>query len=175
VKRLTFVVAALASLTLLGTSGTAWATPAPPGPGNSAAAHACQNGGWQNVVTSTGATFANQDECVAYAAHGGALAPKPTASLVMQFQNCTPSTTDAGRNNCYVAITGAGLQPNGLLAYCRVTEGFCVEPSIPISSDGTANIVGSDLCVPGNLYDVTGPTASGGTITSQPVACPALA
>jgi hypothetical protein len=46
--------------------------------GNSAAALACQNDGWQNLVTSTGQSFTNQGECVAYAAGGGTLQPKLT-------------------------------------------------------------------------------------------------
>jgi hypothetical protein len=41
--------------------------------GNSANAKACQKGGWQSLFTTTGGTFANQSECVSYAAQGGTL------------------------------------------------------------------------------------------------------
>jgi hypothetical protein len=41
--------------------------------GNSANAKLCQKGGWQYYVTADGATFANQDDCVSYGAHGGTL------------------------------------------------------------------------------------------------------
>jgi hypothetical protein len=51
-------------------SGTALA-----GGGNAANAKQCQKNGWQSLVTSTGSTFGSQQECVAYAATGGALYP----------------------------------------------------------------------------------------------------
>ncbi len=46
--------------------------------GNSANAHLCQQGGWQDLTTSTGESFVNTGDCVSYAARGGVLAPKPT-------------------------------------------------------------------------------------------------
>jgi hypothetical protein len=55
---------------LLGlTAGTALA-----GGGNSAAAHACQQGGYLALVGSGGETFRNTGECVSFAAHGGTFA-----------------------------------------------------------------------------------------------------
>lgn len=45
--------------------------------GNSVNAKLCQKNGWQNLYTSTGATFAGQDACVAYAAQGGQLLTTP--------------------------------------------------------------------------------------------------
>ncbi len=53
------------------------------GGGNSANAQKCQKGGWQTFVRSDGSAFANQGECVSYAAKGGSLQPKPT---------CTPGS-----------------------------------------------------------------------------------
>ena len=55
-------------LACLAVSGVALA-----GGGNSANAKKCQKGGWQTLQTSTGGTFANQDECVSYGAQGGEL------------------------------------------------------------------------------------------------------
>ncbi len=46
--------------------------------GNSASAKQCQKGGWQDLMGSDGTTFASEEECVAFAAEGGTLAPKPT-------------------------------------------------------------------------------------------------
>src|SRR5918998_264124 len=46
--------------------------------GNSANAKQCQKGGWQNLMGGDGTTFASEEECVAFAAKGGTLAPKPT-------------------------------------------------------------------------------------------------
>lgn len=54
------------------------------GGGNSANAHLCQHGGWQDLTTSTGESFANTGDCVSYAARGGALIPKLTP--MQQFQ-----------------------------------------------------------------------------------------
>ena len=53
-------------------------TAVPPGvsaQGNSDAAHLCQKGGWEELQRSDGTTFANQDECVSYAASGNTLVP----------------------------------------------------------------------------------------------------
>jgi len=47
----------------------------------------CKHGGWQNLVSSTGAPFANQGECVDYADNGGVLFPK-VASLDLTYFNC---------------------------------------------------------------------------------------
>lgn len=41
--------------------------------GNSANAKLCQKGGWENVYRIGGGAFANQDDCVSYAAQGGTL------------------------------------------------------------------------------------------------------
>jgi hypothetical protein len=60
--RIGILVAALVGLT----AGTALA-----GGGNSAAAHACQNGGYVDLVGSGGETFRNTGECVSFAARGG--------------------------------------------------------------------------------------------------------
>jgi hypothetical protein len=49
--------------------------------GNSDNAKACQKGGWQNLIRQDGTAFNNQDECVSYGAHAGALNPKPTGSI----------------------------------------------------------------------------------------------
>ena len=64
---------ALTTLTL--TTGTA--AGAEDG-GNSTNAHLCQQGGWQDLTTSTGESFANTGDCVSYAARGGVLTPKLT-------------------------------------------------------------------------------------------------
>ena len=47
------------------------------GGGNSANAKLCQKGGWQSLFTSTGGTFASQDECVSYGAQGGTILTAP--------------------------------------------------------------------------------------------------
>lgn len=52
----------------------AMATTVAAGGGNSAAAHACQKGGYNALVGSGGETFANTGECVSFAARGGTFA-----------------------------------------------------------------------------------------------------
>jgi hypothetical protein len=44
--------------------------------GNAANAMLCQKGGWRDLVTSTGAGFASEWDCVSYAAHGGTPLPR---------------------------------------------------------------------------------------------------
>jgi hypothetical protein len=50
------------------------------GGGNSDAANACKQGGWQNVVREDGTGFKNQGDCVSYAAKGGVPKAKPAAA-----------------------------------------------------------------------------------------------
>jgi hypothetical protein len=47
------------------------------GGGNSANAKQCYKDGWQKLVRTDGSSFANEEACVAYAAKGGELKPKP--------------------------------------------------------------------------------------------------
>jgi hypothetical protein len=71
--------------------------------GNSQNAHACTKGGWQNLQTSDGLTFANQGDCVSAAAQGADLIPiqAPNAPLAISWawapgQTCTAYATLAG-------------------------------------------------------------------------------
>jgi hypothetical protein len=177
---LTMVGAGLAAFAVLGAVSTvAQAKPAPPGPGNSAAAHACQNGGWQNLVSSGGQTFASQDECVAYAAQGGVLAPKPTLTFVMT--NCVPYTNpppgfDEPTICDTYTIAGVGLLPGAQLTRCDPEPLGCRLVVPTVNPDGTflyqAPYEGYPryICVVGSYYSL--PTAYGGTVQSQPQTCP---
>ena len=82
-KRLFVLLAALASLSAV-IAGTAVA-----GGGNSDAANACKQGGWQNLVRQDGTGFNNQGDCVSYAAQGGVPKskgrPQPTAVSAPMF------------------------------------------------------------------------------------------
>ena len=64
-----FAVAATMAGAVLGLASPAGADAG----GNSANAHACQQGGWQHLFRSDGTSFANQGACVSYAARGGTL------------------------------------------------------------------------------------------------------
>src|SRR6476646_8793660 len=52
--------------------------------GNSAAARACQHGGYKNFTRSDGTAFKNTGACVSYAAHGGTLVAKSQAQLACE-------------------------------------------------------------------------------------------
>jgi hypothetical protein len=166
-KRWRFIAAALIGLTLLGNAATATAQPAPPGPGNSAAAHACQDGGWQNLVTSTGATFANQDDCVAYAGHGGVLAPKPTATLTIAQ---SPWSDPRYPGYCAELTTGTGLLPGSTVEYTTQYGSFTGE--IPVAADGTYSDASlGRVNIPGVTMYATGTRADGTPIQSNTVTC----
>lgn len=49
--------------------------------GNSDAAYACQQGGYQNLFRADGTSFENTGQCVSYAAHGGSFVTRQTATL----------------------------------------------------------------------------------------------
>jgi hypothetical protein len=74
IRRLPFRLSALAAVTAglllaaLTVGGTALA-------GNSTNAKKCQKNGWQTLVTSSGTSFASEEDCTAYAAQGGTLYP----------------------------------------------------------------------------------------------------
>ena len=73
--RLRHLVALFSALTL-----TVGATTALAGGGNSANAKSCQKNGWKSLYRSDGSTFANQDDCVSYSAHGGTILTSPPKS-----------------------------------------------------------------------------------------------
>lgn len=98
-------------------------------PGNSQNAKACQKGGWGNLVRSDGSTFANQGECVSYAAKGGQLQPKPTAPATAQ-QLCADAggTFQTGGTG---TPPGPGAPGPALLWTCTRSEAFS-DPTVII-------------------------------------------
>ena len=80
--RVLFVLCAALALTLGVATATAGNGHGKGKGGNSAAAKACQKGGWKNWVRADQTPFKNQGACVSYAAHGGVLtAPKSQSQL----------------------------------------------------------------------------------------------
>ncbi len=86
--RITMLAAVLVALS----AGTALA-----GGGNSAAAHACQKGGYLALVGSGGETFSNAGECASFAAQGGTFATGiiVPAGASVTFDNPTLSACNA--------------------------------------------------------------------------------
>lgn len=80
-------------------AGAVAAKPSGPGPGNSPNTKLCHKGGWENLADANGNGFANQDECVAYAAQGGVLQPKPEGEADLTLSPGTP--TGAQNPNAY--------------------------------------------------------------------------
>lgn len=102
-------LAALAAVTL---------TPAPAdaaGGGNSAAAKACQNGGYVNYKTSEGARFANEGACVSYAARGGSLSSVPTPRAACESVGGTFQDNGFGPN---------GETTNGIIHFTCLTPQY---------------------------------------------------
>jgi hypothetical protein len=91
--------------------------------GNSDNAHNCQQN-WQNLVRTDGTSFANQDACVSYAAHGGVLNPKPPAST-------DPISTPGSEN---FSSYDAGSQPATFLGGTIDPSSYA--PGNPIPNGG---------------------------------------
>lgn len=97
--------------------------------GNSAAAHACQQGGYLNLVSSDGASFASVGQCVSYAAQGGTFGvPGPTCTFGVDSGCVTLSTvsvpfvSDSGLGT--LSLTGSyTFSPTS--AYCPFTGASC--------------------------------------------------
>jgi hypothetical protein len=161
VKRIVLIVLML--LLALATAPAAWAAPSGGGKGNTAAAKACQKGGWAGLVRSDGTAFTSEEACVSYAAKGGTLQPKPTATLTV-----TNSIDPVARISEQI-ITGSGLLPDSEVLWTQTVEGR--EPFSDVigyvAGDGTLDTA---LAVPcGRIVSATlsATTASGGTITAD--------
>jgi hypothetical protein len=120
-------LAATAAFPVLAVNGTASAAPG----GNSAAAHACQKGGYATLQGTDGTLFNNVGECVSFAAHGGTLEPiaPPSVSVTFTPTNRVPF--------CNVRVTISHFAPN--TTYMN-TFGTLLMPSNPSFSqtiDGT--------------------------------------
>ena len=80
--------------------------------GNSAAAHACQQGGYLGLFRTDGTGFANTGDCVSYAAHGGVFVTRVTATFTdILFAAC---------NNLTI-----GYEINGVMTDVESKPYFC--------------------------------------------------
>jgi hypothetical protein len=78
------IIAAVASVTAIAALAVPTVSMAA---GNSDNAHACQQGGWQNLVRQDGTGFSNTGDCVSYAANGGKLVAKAADTSVGGSEN----------------------------------------------------------------------------------------
>lgn len=107
--------------------------------GNTAAAKACQKGGWATLAPqeAPSAAFQNQDECVSYGAQGGV----PVA-LVVSNPSITVTMAPAG-GFCAPSISATGFAPNTTYPYAFSFLDFLDDSEHPIGSgDVTADDVG---------------------------------
>jgi hypothetical protein len=67
--------------------------------GNSANAKLCQKGGWQDLQSSSGGSFANQDECVSYGAGAGV-----GRSFIRRSRSIRPHVPEGA--DSFITVTG---------------------------------------------------------------------
>ena len=129
-----------ALLAMATVSTAAGAAPGAAG-GNSDAAHACQQGGYQSLVGTDGG-FANVGECVSYAAHGGTfVTPGAGQFLLPAGETATLSNSDFSACNDLTygyqlsdgTFTPVAEKPYGCTA-------FVAEPGAVIGPFPTATI-----------------------------------
>jgi uncharacterized protein YodC (DUF2158 family) len=85
--------------------------------GNAAAAHRCQMGGWMTLQGGSGQPFANQSECVSYAAGGGQLYG-PTLIVT----TVTGTGLYLGSYYFDYGFTGSGFHPNSQITLTVVYD-----------------------------------------------------
>ena len=129
------------------------------GGGNSANAHLCQHGGWQNLYNAaTGAGFSNDGACVSYGAAGG------------EYSSLKWTATVSG-GSVTMSLSGFGLDPGSEWSYNGSYSGpggtfFAVAGLGFVSPDGT--ISGPSVTAPcgDNLSVSAHATTSGGAPVS---------
>ncbi len=137
-KRLIGLITLVALIALLATA-TATAVFAKSGRGNSAAAHACQKGGYLGLVGENGETFRNVGACVSFAAHGGKFA---TGIIVPKGHTATfdDPTWSACNALAWGYTTGGPNIQLGTKAYgCTTTP--VVDPDVTVGPFPTAVIL----------------------------------
>jgi hypothetical protein len=157
------------TLALLSTLALAAPALAKPG-GNSAAAAACEDGGFVNWTDESGNAFRNEGACVSYAAHGGTLVP-----VVVVVSPFSVTYEAAGPNAFRATLTGTGLEPNSGVDLV-VTRGddsqFIGEVA---DANGDVTLAASLVCVSGEApitaMGANG-TPSGGEFTEYPLPVP---
>ena len=163
----------LVALTVAVSIGVATASA---GGGNSANAKLCNQGKWMNVQGSDGTQFGNEQECVSYAAKGGALISVPASVSVSYTPTPDPRFVNG---ECDVTIILSHFDPNAsyTVAVSEIAEGELF-PDYP-----GLFTVNTDSTGAGSVFTVSLPAsyeasprsinASVGTVSSgyQTIAC----
>lgn len=127
--------------------------------GNSAAAHACQQGGYAYYIDpSTGTPFTNQGACVSNAAQGGTLVPVPPTSVVLRY------APTGSPNYCTVFVDIQGATPNTQYTGGVLDPYYPTTYPLTITTDGLGNGTGSI----GSYYNAATLTATVDGVSSAP-------
>jgi len=130
------------------------------GGGNSANAKLCQKDGWINQQGSDGTQFTSEEQCVAFGAHGGTLAPAP-ATVSISF------TTTSNPDFCGVTANLSHFAPNTQYQVFASAGGMTFGPS-PVTTDS----VGAGSVGLFSLHVGAGVSASVGSVSgSATVSC----
>jgi hypothetical protein len=130
--------------------------------GNATNAKLCQQGNWAKLMDASAAPFANQDACVSYAAHDGAL----YALATLKVEACQNQPYDG----LCVNTSGSGLQPGSVVTTTLTKNGSAVREDWPIvQGDGTlASTPTAHFeipCVAGNEYAASATGTSAASLT----------
>jgi hypothetical protein len=142
--------------------------------GNSTNAKRCQKNGWQTLVTSSGTSFASEEECTSYAAQGGTLYPASQAPCLNGAWQAPAQRSDgspfSSQADCvaYTSANGVVYKPSLIADPSHVGE----EQNIAViasgfhqSSSGGLKIVSLPTMASITLFAVT--NANGGFTASS--------
>lgn len=157
----------LALLSTLALAAPVAAQPGGPG-GNSAAAAACEDGGFVNWTDESGNAFRNEGACASYAAHGGTLVAVVVSPFSVMYEA-------AGPNGFRATLTGTGLEPNSGVDLV-VTRGDISQFIGDLAdANGDVTLTASLVCVSGGASITAmgaNGTPAGGEFTEYPLPVP---
>ena len=147
------------------------AAPALAKSGNSAAAAACQDGGYVDWTDAAGNAFRNTGACVSYAAHGGTLVPVVDDPVNPFSVSYRPS----GTSGFQATVTGSGLEPDSSVDLFLTWGGTTLFIGDVASASGEVAFTASAVCTSlGSALTevVVAGTPAGGEQTEYPVPLP---
>lgn len=136
--------------------------------GNSADAKKCQKGGWKSLVRSDRTPFANEGDCVSYAAKGGTLVGLPDLILDVTCTPATPATFN-GSASCTFKVKNIGGSPvSGTIKLQATVDIFTSLASLPIGTFLTQFVSSSD-CGSGSAASTPSPSVDSTRFTGSAV------
>jgi hypothetical protein len=116
--------------------------------GNSAAAHACQQGGYANLIGTNGTTdttFSNTGQCVSYAAQGGTLVSKTAAAPCLSggYANLAPGQGSPAFSSEAACVLFVGQGGKPVTSQFVLTSPVNIPASAGLCWSGATNVVPS--------------------------------